>query len=108
MYFTNWHLTVGHIWWQDAKDSGEQMEAKAGLVGQLARQVEASGSALDTLYSASLQEERERATARNHTATNTCSMRATTFESNLFRENNLKKEREKWEEQSRTELSHCL
>ena len=74
MYFTNWHLTVGHIWWQGAKDSGEQMEAKAALVGQLARQVEASGSALDTLYSASLQEERERATARNHTVTNTCNI----------------------------------
>ena len=74
MYFTNWHLTVGHIWWQDAKDSGEQMEAKAALVGQLVRQVEASESALDNLYSASLHEERDRATARNHTATNTCNI----------------------------------
>ena len=84
------------------------MEAKAGLVGQLARQVEASGSALDNLYSTSLQEERERATARNHTATNTCNVRTTTFASNQFRVNNLKKEREEGEEQSGTELSHCL
>ena len=82
MYLTNWHLTLGHNWWQGVKDSGEQMEAKAGLVGQLARQVEASGSALDNLYSASLQEERERATARNHTATSTCNVRTTTFASN--------------------------
>ena len=73
---------MGHNWLQDAKDSGEQMEAKAGLVGQLVRQMEASGSALDNLYSASLQEERERATARNHTATNTFNMRTTTFASN--------------------------
>ena len=73
---------MGHNWLQDAKDSGEQMEAKAGLVRQLARQMEASGSALDNLYSASLQEERERATARNHTATNTFNMRTTTFASN--------------------------
>ena len=108
MYLTNWHLTLGHNWWQGVKDSGEQMEAKAGLVGQLARQVEASGSALDNLYSASLQEERERATARNHIATNTCNVRSTTFARNLFRVNNLKKEREKWEEQSGTELSHCI
>ena len=72
---------MGHNWLQDAKDSGEQMEAKAGLVGQLVRQMEASGSALDNLYSASLQEERERATARNHTATNTFNMRTTIFAS---------------------------
>ena len=62
---------MGHNWLQDAKDSGEQMEAKAGLVGQLVRQMEASGSALDNLYSASLQVLRERAMVRNHTATST-------------------------------------
>ena len=39
--------------------------------GQVARQLEASGSALDNLYSASLQVLRERAMVRNHTATST-------------------------------------
>ena len=72
MYLTNWHFTAGHNCWQEAKDFGEQRLAMVWLVeGQVARQLEASGSVLDNLYSASLQVLRERAMVRNHTATST-------------------------------------
>ena len=72
MYLTNWHFTAGQNCGQEAKDSGEQRLAMVWLEeGQVARQLEASGSALYNLYSASLQVLRERAMVRNHTATST-------------------------------------